>query len=119
MKKIIAYLFPIILVIIFIVTLNSAMYLKDSLSNISQDLKVVENDIKTGNWQRALKSIKSVENTWKQKVVPSIQFDVAKNDIIDLSTNFVRLRGAIIAKDKVSALIEINEAQENWKSLGK
>ena len=37
----------------------------------------------------------------------------------ELEASLARLKGAIMAKDKGLALVELNAAYEHWKSLGR
>ena len=70
------------------------------------------------NWGEVETETENLEAAWK-KVVGRIQFSLERDEINYFTTNLARLQGAILARDKSSALIELKEAYNHWENLGK
>lgn len=47
-----------------------------------------------------------------------VQFSSERGEINELTTSIARLKGAIMAKDKPGALMELYEAYSHWNDLG-
>ncbi|NLI61160.1 MAG: DUF4363 family protein [Clostridiales bacterium] len=121
MRKFLVIAIPILTLILFILIMLSGNHLKKSLvenNNIPDQIQVIEGYINKEEWQEVSKETKKLEEIW-QKIVVIVQFSSERNEINAFTINLARLRGAIRAKDKSSALIELNEAYEHWKDLGK
>lgn len=69
------------------------------------------------DWEEVKNKIHELDNTWK-KALFKIQFSSNRDEINDINSSFSRLRGAVTAKDKTNALIELNEASNHWERIG-
>lgn len=98
----------------------SGSYLKQSHGeddNVSGKLVLVKEAVKKADWESARKEIDNLEKAWEE-VVPRVQFSMERDEIKHLSISLTRARAAITAKDKAGALMELEEADYYWKSLG-
>lgn len=112
---------PIVSLILFILVMLSGDVLKQSLSgddNIPQAIETVMQDVHLEKWQAASQHTENLSKAWK-KVVNRVQFSSERDEINAFTMNVARLRGAIQAQDKSSGLMELNEAYEHWRELGK
>ena len=83
--------------------------------NIPQSIETLVQDINHENWEAAKQDTDNLNRVW-DKVVNRVQFSSERDEINAFSSNIARLRGAIQAKDKS---IELSDAYEHWKGLGK
>lgn len=121
MRKSMIIAIPIVTVTFFILIMLSGNYLKKPLGkndNIPQAIEEIIQDINNERWEEVSRKTEDLQGTWK-KIVRRVQFSSERDEINSFSMNLARLRGAIMAKDKSSALIEIKEAYEHWDELGK
>lgn len=121
MRKIIVFAVPSVLLIVSILIMHSGIVLKQPLNqtdNFTGYLKAVQTDVMAEQWDEASNHLQKLENAWRQ-IINRIQFSIEKDEITRLSANLARMGGAIQAKDKGGAMIEIGEAQEFWEELGR
>lgn len=121
MKNFSRYLIPLVAVAIFIIVMLSGRHLKKPMSPSEDVLGFVQitmNDVMKENWAKVRDDISNLENAWK-KIVPRIQFSVERDEIYNIGVNIARLKGASIAEDKSSILMELHELLENWDELNK
>lgn len=121
MRRFLVISIPIVTITLFILIMLSDKYLKKSLStndNIPLSIESVRTEIEDDNWTEANKKTDQLSNAW-DKVVKRVQFSAEKDEISNFYKNIVRLQGAISAKDKTNAFMELNEAYEHWENLGK
>ena len=121
MRKVILYLIPVVALSFFALIMTGESYFKKPRGywdNVPRYLSVVENDLTDSRWDDAKADMQNLEGAWN-KVVPRIQFSVERDRINGLSKSIARINGAILAKDKSSALIELSEAKEHWNKLNK
>ena len=121
MKKFLAKGIPIITLVIFILIMLSGNYFKKPIGkddDMVGFIEVIIEDVNNENWEEADKSREKLEETWS-KIVKRIQFSSERSEINELNANLARLKGAIMAKDKGLALVELNAAYEHWKGLGR
>lgn len=85
-------------------------------NNITDSINLIIQDIKDEKWIDADAEIKQLSESWK-KVVRIIQFSAELDEIKLFDKNMSRLKGAVMAKDKINALIELNEALEHWENI--
>lgn len=98
----------------------SGSYLKQSRGeddNVPGQLVLVKESVKNADWESAQQEIDNLKEAW-EKVVPRIQFSMERNEIYLLSVSLTRAGAAITAKDKAGALMELEEAEHHWHSLG-
>lgn len=121
MRKFLVISIPIFSIILFVLIMLSGNILKKPLwknDDIPKAIQTVIQNIQSENWESAKENTKNLSDTWKV-IVKRVQFSSERDEINSFDSNLARLNGAIIAKDKSSSLIEINEAYEHWEALGK
>ncbi|MFY9176838.1 MAG: DUF4363 family protein [Caldicoprobacterales bacterium] len=121
MRKFIVIAIHIFTLTLFIFIMLSGNFLKNSLQenrNIPNQIQIIEEHINNEKWQQVSKEIQKLEEIWN-KTVMRVQFSSERDEINSFTISLARLRGAIKAKDKSSALIELYEAYEHWKDLGR
>lgn len=121
MKKVLGFLLPVILLIVFILIMLSGNYLKRPF-NTKEDVMKYKNeamkDIEKENWKSAENDIKNMENAWKI-IERRIQFSVERDEMYNININIAKAKGAIKIKEKSDAIMELYEMEENWKELTK
>ncbi|MDD2556343.1 MAG: DUF4363 family protein [Syntrophaceticus sp.] len=120
MKKLIYYLLPVAILALFIGIMLSGSYLKQPRGeddNVPAQLVLVKEVVQKGDWKSAQQELGTLKKSW-EKVVPRIQFSMERNEIYLLSVSLTRAGAAITAKDKAGALMELEEAEHHWHSLG-
>lgn len=121
MRRFLTIAIPIVSIALFILIMLSDNILKKALTNnddIPKSINLIIKDIEEDKWSEAKDKTDQLSVSW-QKVVKRVQFSAEKDEITSLDKNIARLRGAIMAKDKSNAFIELNEAFEHWENLGK
>lgn len=121
MRKFMVITIPIVALSFFILIMVSDSYLKGSLGkddNIPQAIEGIIDDISNERWEEAKRNTEEIEGLWR-KIVKRVQFSAERDEINAFSFNIARLHGAIMAKDKAGALVELREAYEHWEELGK
>lgn len=99
----------------------SDKYLKHSFSDtddVVSGIDLVKKDVKEENWSDAEISTKSLRSAW-EIVAKRVQFSAEKDEINGFFRNLARLEAAVAEKNKVNALMELNEAYYHWEDLGK
>jgi hypothetical protein len=86
--------------------------------NMPEYIQSIMQDISGDKWNEASNKTEQLSKAWK-KVVKRIQFSAEKDEMDALSTSIARLRGAIEAKDKPGAFMELNEIYQHWEDVGK
>lgn len=120
-KKIIYYSIPVLTLILFIIIMTSGILLKNSMKSsqeINEYLSKIKTNIVDEEWDQAHKNFVKLKNMW-DIVKKWIQFSVERDEFIRFDLALARLEGTIMARDKVSALIAINETTEIWTLIGK
>lgn len=121
MRKFMVITIPIITIAIFILVMESDIFLKRPLGkndNIPDTINLIINDIQQDNWQKADKDADLLSESWK-KVVKRVQFSSERDETNEFSINLAQLRGFILAKDKPGSFSALYEAYEHWEDLGK
>lgn len=119
--RVLAYLLPTLIILASASLFASGEYLKaprGERDNVLMYLDQLEQDLVSENWQAADNTLNTLEIAFG-KVVPRVQFTVDQNDIIDFEISLTRLRGAIQAKEKGEALIELFEINYHWHTFAK
>jgi restriction endonuclease len=112
---------PIVTLVIFILVMLSGDFLKRPLGekdNIPQIISNISDDILKDNWKGVEEKTDELETVWK-KLVKRVQFSSERDEINSFDTSIARLKGAIKLKNREDALMEISEALEHWKDLGR
>ena len=121
MRKFLVLTIPIVTLAFFICIMLSGSFLKKSLGkddNIPESIQLILQDVESENWESASDKTDDLLNSW-EKIVKRIQFSSERDEINSFDASTARLRGAIAAKDKSAAFMELNEAYEHWDGLGK
>lgn len=121
MRKFLIISIPILSLILFVLIMLSGNILKKSFGkndNIPEAIQLVIQDIQSENWESAREDTQKLSDAWKI-IIKRVQFSSERDEINSFDSNLARLNGAIIAKDKSSSLMELNEAYEHWDGLGK
>lgn len=121
MRKFLVIAIPIVTLAFFILVMISDNFLKYPLGtndNIPGSIQELRQDIQNEKWEEANKKTDELSMSWK-KVVKRVQFSAEKDEINKFDVNIARLRGAIMAKDKSSAFMELTEAYEHWDNIGR
>ncbi|SHH95564.1 DUF4363 family protein [Clostridium grantii] len=120
MKKIKRFILPLLIMSLFVLLMNSGVLLKNSFNsedNVSLSVEKLEKELSIENWTEANDALKVLDLAWKN-VQKRVQFSVEKDQMKRIEVNLLRLEGCIKAKDKSSALIELNEMKGHWYELG-
>lgn len=121
MRKFLVRAIPVVSIALFILIMISDNYLKYSFTEDDDVVKYIEllmNDVNIESWDEANVRLIDLSNAWL-KIVKRVQFSAERNEINDFDKSVARLRGAILAKDKTGAMMELSEAYEHWENLGK
>lgn len=121
MRKFIVRAIPIFALALFVFVMLSDTVLKKSITtgdDIPSSIEQVIDDIKEDKWEYADRNTKILAKAW-EKVAGRVQFSAEKDEIDDINISIARLRGAIQAKDKTNALMELQEAYEHWTKIGR
>jgi hypothetical protein len=85
--------------------------------DVAQMIDTMIEDVSKEAWDEASVEIDELDRAWR-KVVKRIQFSEERDEINFLTSNIARLHGAVSAKDKSDALMELSDAYNHWKRLG-
>ena len=121
MRKFFVVAIPIATLLLFICIMLSGSFLKKPFGkkdDLEQILKETIVDVKNEAWDEVRDEVDKLDKSWN-KVLDRIQFSQERDEINSLSTNIARLRGAALAEDKAGSLIELYDAYNHWKELGK
>jgi len=121
MRRFIVITIPIVTLALFILIMLSDKFLKKSLSNddnIPVSIESIKAEIENDDWEEAGNKTQQLSNAW-DKIVKRVQFSAEMDEINEFYKNLARLQGAIEAKDKSNAFMELNEAYEHWKNIGR
>ena len=119
MKKVLYYGIPTVLLLVFVLIMTAGNYLKKPRSvndDVVMYIKVVTEDVKGENWNKADEDTKKLTDAWK-KITPRLQFSCERDEIYNISINIARLNGIVMGKDKNAAFVELSEMYENWIEL--
>lgn len=121
MRKFIYYLIPVIVLGLFAFIMSSGEYLKKA-RGVEDDfvkcLEMVRSNINSAQWDVASINADKLENAWRN-VCRRIQFSAERDEMNQMNVNLSRLKGAISARNRANALMELNEAGMHWESIGK
>lgn len=121
MKKFLVKAIPIATIALFILVMLSGSILKRPLGkddDIPGTIQLIMQDVESEKWEEAYKRTGELSEIW-HKIVRRIQFSSERDEINGFSMDLACLKGAILAKDKPGAFMELSEAYEHWEELGK
>ncbi len=119
MKRIKEHLIPALVLILFILIMNSGELLKKPFNNeddVNRTLRKVEENIINEQWQQADKNLDNLQHAWAI-VEKRVQFVTEKDALEKMNANLSRLQGTIISQDRTSAIIELSELKLIWEKL--
>ncbi|CRZ34147.1 uncharacterized protein DUF4363 [Herbinix hemicellulosilytica] len=120
MRKFLIYAIPITSLIIFILIMQSGNILKKPFGdndNFPQAINDLIEAVGKEYWDVADQKVESLTKAWK-KVLNRVQFSSERDEINKINICIARIKGAIMAKDKTNALMELYEAFYHWEDLG-
>lgn len=121
MKKTLIITFSILILLLFVVILNSGYFLKNSFSNdddILKQLSLIEAAINNNEWDRADMEIEKSLQAW-EKVRKRVQFSVEREHLEKLNCELCTLKGTIIVENKNDAIITLEKIKGLWSELAK
>lgn len=121
MRKFFIIFIPVFIIAISMLIMLSGSFLKKpsgEWDNVVKHMDKITEAVTADNWTEAGKNTGDLEKAWKV-IVNRVQFSSERDEIKSLSVSIARLKAAIIAEDKTSALMELNEAGQHWYDLGK
>lgn len=120
MKRIIYYSIPTLLIVLFVLILNSGNFLKQPMGTADQFiqyLKETKADIQTKRWDDAKDNLTRLKTAW-DIVLRRIQVTVELNDVNNLNQAIARLNGSIAVQDQITALVHVSEISAIWDQIG-
>lgn len=120
MNKIISYLPIYGMLGLFILIMNSGIFLKNPMGeedDVIGYLEGVGKNVMAEQWGDAGRNAAKLTKAW-DTVAKRIQFSVERNEMGAFSVSLARLQGLILARNQAGALAEIYEAREHWDNLG-
>ena len=121
MRRFLTIAIPIVSLALFICIMLSGSILKRPFGKDDDVPQAIENliqEVDNDEWDKVNSEIDNLEKSWN-KVIRRVQFSLERDEISDLSMSIARLRGAALAEDKGNSLIELFEAYNHWKEMGK
>lgn len=121
MRKFFVIFIPIAFLVISILIMLSGQFFKNprgDWDNVPKHMDTITKAVTSDNWTLAGQNTDELETAWKA-VIKRIQFSSERDEMNALSVSIARLKACINSKNKDSALIELSEAKQHWKDLGK
>ena len=119
MKKIKRYIIPVLIIVISIAIMTTGGLLKKSFSqsdNVESCIQNVKKDVEEEKWEQANQDLDKLKKSWKV-VEKRVQFSIERDEMISIDRNIARIKGALDARDKITAIVELSEIRENWDDL--
>jgi hypothetical protein len=121
MKGIKKNIIPTLALLLFIIIMNSGVFLKRSFNSKDNVLEYIERikfDVKDDKWIEAQDDFHNLQKAW-DLVEKRVQFSVERNEMNLIDFNLARMGGAFSVHDKSFIIIELNELMEHWRELEK
>lgn len=122
MRKFLYFFIPLFVLGIFVLIMLSGSYFKIRATGTSDDfvehVEIIKANIEQGQWDKADENTNKLKDSWK-RVSKKIQFSEERDEMNQIDRTIARLKGAIHANDKTSAIIELFEAKLLWENVGK
>ncbi len=112
---------PVLLLLVFIVVMTSDWWLKRPFGehdDVQMYFQTVRDNVQAGDFQRAATEGEKLRAAWRA-VATRVQFSAERDQLRGLNVTLARLQAAIMAEDQPAALIELAEAEEHWRDLGR
>ena len=119
LRRVVLYIIPVLTLAAVVLFLNGGQYLKNlwKIRMIFPLPAAAQEDINNEDWEAAGSDLDKLQASWN-RVLTRIQYGVNRNEVHQINIRISRIRGAIQARDKTAALIEINELENHWNALG-
>ncbi len=120
-QKYLAYMVPLLILVIFLLVMTSGSYLKVNLESgkeVVSALSELELLVTNQAWEQAGAKVSSLDASWR-KIGPLLQISSEEDDIKQFTQGIARLRGYIGGQDAGSALAEIELLKLIWTRLGR
>jgi len=120
-KKLVTIALPVLAICLFILVMVSGSFLKRPLGqddDVPGSIERLKRIVLDESWDQADIAADELIAAW-EKVVLRVQFSAERDEINSLSDNLARLKGAVQARDKAGALMELYEAYRHWEDLGR
>lgn len=121
MKKVKMYIIALMILLLFVGIMKSGGILKKPFSKSDDVLSYIEalkKDVASENWKQAEIDVIQVKSAWSI-VEKRVQFSVERNDMNEIDISISRIEGALLARDKTSAFIELSQIIRHWNELEK
>lgn len=121
MKKLLRIAVPSFILIISVLIMLSGSFIKKprgDYDNVIKNIDITTKAVLLEDWRLAAQNTQKLDSSWKI-VIKRIQFSSERTEINNISLSIARLKACITAKDKPSALIELNSVKADWDDLGK
>lgn len=121
MRRFLVISIPIILLVICILIMLSGSFFKKprgDWDDVIKHINTTTEAIMSDNWILAEENTNKLDTAWTT-VTKRIQFSCERDEIHAVGVSIARLKAAVTAKDKTSALLELSEAEEHWEDLGR
>lgn len=121
MRKFFVIFTPIFIIGISMLIMLSGTFLKKpsgDWDDVVRHMDRITAAVTADNWTLAQQDTDDLEKAWKS-IVSRVQFSSERDEIKALGVSIARLKAAITAEDKTSALMELSEAGQHWDDLGK
>lgn len=120
-KRVVVYTAAVLLLCGFAYVLQSGEIYKrpkGAEDDVLSHMQLLFSAIEEENWEKADRTLTDLQNAWGI-VLPRIQYNADRDDIIRMDVQLARTRGAIMAKNKAAALTELSEAKFLWHAVGR
>lgn len=120
LHRIVLYLIPAVTLLALTLILCSGEYLKKptgEADNFPYYLQLLKQDINNENWNKAREDAVKLQSSW-ENILTRIQYSVSSSEVNQVTNGISRIRGAIAARDKAGALVELKELENHWNALG-
>jgi hypothetical protein len=120
MKKIVAVLIPVLLLVFFILIMIGDPFLKKSFSeddNVPAIIKEIKADVINDNWADAKVGVDELEEAWNI-ITSRVQFSTDRQVLDDGDLSIVRMKGFVEANDSAGTLAELGAVKRHWTHIG-
>jgi hypothetical protein len=121
MRKVTAFVFPGLVLLIFSLFLLNGPELRRPLpesSNVNSILSSLETSVNDNDWTQASTSHSELKNEW-QDALNKLQYISTKDDISKINDALAQMKGYIAAKNKPGTLSQLELIRQNWNDIGK
>lgn len=112
---------PIMALLLFLLVMTSDWWLKRPLGqddDVQLYFQRVRDSVAREDFVQAAAEWEKLRAAWRLVAI-RVQFSVERDQLQGLTVSLARLQGAIMAEDQAGALIELAEAEEHWRDLGR